>query len=151
MLTTPYARAMMRSRRGLPRAFCAIAARPEHPLAVLHVCCKRLGRLTQPRLRAIAQLAWLHARRVSAPVLAPYPLPLARQPRVVILDMAAVHRYDLRRIDRTVWSAGVLAVGAMKNVILSGVAYLNASNATTEYSGLSHTKMSMGCVCGGLS
>ena len=58
--------AMMRSRRGLPRPSRAMAARPERPLAVLHVWCERLGRLTQPRLRAIAQRARLHARRVSA-------------------------------------------------------------------------------------
>ena len=56
----------MRSRRGRPRPSRAMAARPERPLAVLHVWCERLGRLTQPRLRAIAQRARLHARRVSA-------------------------------------------------------------------------------------
>ena len=71
---------------------------------------------------------------VSSVVLAPYPLPFSRQPHVVILDMAAVHRYDLRRIDSTIWSAGALAVGAMKNVILSGVEYFGSSN-TPENNG----------------
>ena len=56
-LPPPFVGAMMHARRGLPRPSRAMAARPEHPLAVLHVWRERLGRLTHPRLRAIAQSA----------------------------------------------------------------------------------------------
>jgi hypothetical protein len=50
---------------GLPHeASRAMAARSEPPLAVLHVWCEQLGRLTQPRLRAITRHA--HGLRMWA-------------------------------------------------------------------------------------
>ena len=56
---------------------------------------------------------------VAPVVVTPFPLQLSRQPRVTILDMSAVQRYDLRRLDTTVWSAGILFKDVFMTLIIS--------------------------------
>ena len=44
---------------------------------------------------------------LASVVLAPFPIELVRQPRLVIRDLSAVHRYDLKRFDKAVWDAAL--------------------------------------------
>ena len=60
-------------------------------------------------------------------VVVPYPTEVSRQPRVVIRNLGDVYKFDLRQLDKSIWTAGPVILGSLSPLIFAGSNFYRAA------------------------